>query len=62
MSVDRGEMNKALINALDVDSLISELELLSREPSNYTEIETVSLTQRALMALEHLSRHYEVRS
>jgi hypothetical protein len=60
--MDRGEMNKACLNALDVDSLISELELFNKEPFNYAKTEIASLTQRASMALKCLNKNHEVYS
>ncbi len=55
-------MRKAVIAAIDSETLVSELKKFSENSSSFTADETKSLIIHALIAIEYLSKSNEVYS
>lgn len=58
--MDHAAMRRAIVNALDIDSLIVDMNEYIRKPSHYTVAETSVIVSNALTAIEILSRNNEV--
>lgn len=55
--MDHAEMNKAFLNALNINEIVVDIDKAINNPSEYSSRETTLLFSRCKMAIESLRRN-----